>query len=110
MSDQPVFDLEVDRSTAGTTFVVRGDIDIATVPALERARERALVEGPGTLLIDLREVGFVDSSGLKFLLETHRLYQERGWELQLMRPAERAMKVFVVTGAQRHLPFLDAEE
>ncbi len=110
MADPREFDLQIEPGGEGTRIVLKGDVDIAAVPELESARERALGQRPERLLIDLRQVDFVDSSGLKFLLETHRLAQQDGWELALTRPTERAMKVFEVTGAERHLPFLGAEE
>ena len=59
------------------------------------------------MLIDLRRVGFIDSSGLRFLLETDRLSRGAGWELQLLRPAESARKALMLTGVDRLLPFVD---
>ena len=65
---------------------------------------------PGNLLIDLRGVEFVDSSGLKFLLQTERAARNQGCQLSLFRPQGNAMRVFVITGADQHLPFVDADQ
>jgi anti-sigma B factor antagonist len=104
---EPVFDAIVTRSEASASIVIRGDIDVATVAHVELARDQALAGQPAELLIDLREVGFVDSSGLKLLLDTNGQAQREGWTLRLLRPGEAVMTVFVVTGADRHLPFVD---
>ena len=50
---------------------VDGDIDLATVPALEAAIDEALISKPSGLVIDLSEVGFLASAGLQTLVATH---------------------------------------
>jgi anti-anti-sigma factor len=100
-------DVSHDRASAIATVTVTGDVDLASVNLLESARDRALSGSPSQLLIDLREVRFVDSSGLKFLLETNRLSKSGGWRLQLLKPSESVMRPFVLTGVEKHLPFVE---
>jgi anti-sigma B factor antagonist len=50
---------------------VDGDIDLATVPALEAAISEALIPRPTGLVIDLTAVGFLASAGLQALVATH---------------------------------------
>jgi anti-anti-sigma factor len=107
MTHPPRFHVEVDQDHAGATVTVTGDVDMSTVPPLERAREKALAYSPSRLLIDLSGVRFIDSSGLKFLIETDRLARAGGWKLQLVRPGETAMRVLTVTGVEQHLPFIE---
>ncbi|MGI8863347.1 MAG: STAS domain-containing protein [Solirubrobacteraceae bacterium] len=102
-------DIVIERGTEEVRLTITGDIDLGGVAALERARAKALDGHPESLLIDLRGVNFVDSSGLRFLLQTERAARSRGCTLRLLRPAGSAMQVFVVTGAERHLPFVDDE-
>jgi anti-anti-sigma factor len=103
------FKVEVDRHQGGATLRVIGEIDIGTIKQLEEARDGVFADKPEAVVIDLSEVGFLDSSGLKFLLQTNELAQELGWELRIVRPAENVMKVFVLTGADQRLPFVDPE-
>ncbi len=110
MTEDPDFGIELRAGDATVTLAVRGDIDIATVAELEEARSRALAESPRKVLIDLGEVGFVDSSGVKFLIDTLRLSQQDGWELVLKPPGDDVMKVFTVIGAERYLPFADGRD
>ena len=109
LDDLPEFAVALDAVDGHVTLTVRGDIDIATIDQLEDARGAALSREPRRLLIDLREVGFVDSSGLKFLIDTRRLAEREGWELALRRPGPGAMRVFTITGADRQLPFIEDE-
>jgi len=55
---------------------VDGDIDLATVPALEAAIEEALIPRPTGLVIDLSAVGFLASAGLQALVATHNSVTE----------------------------------
>jgi anti-sigma B factor antagonist len=107
MTDSTAFRVDVDKDQAGATVTVTGDVDLATIRPLENARDRALAGSPSTVLIDLRGVRFIDSSGLKFLIETDRMSRSGGWKLKLLKPPDTAMRVFRVTGVDRHLPFVD---
>ena len=59
------------------------------------------------VVVDLRGLTFIDSSGLRALLEGHEKIAERGVEVTFLRPPGRLMRVFEVTGADRLLPFDD---
>jgi anti-sigma B factor antagonist len=110
MTDSAGFRVDVDEGRSSVTVTVTGDIDLATIRPLERARDRALAGSPTRVLIDLRGVRFIDSSGLKFLIETDRMSRSGGWRLELFRPQQAAMRVFAVTGVEKHLPFVDPDE
>jgi anti-sigma B factor antagonist len=55
---------------------VDGDIDLATVPALDAAISEALIPRPTGLVIDLTDVGFLASAGLQALVATHNAVSE----------------------------------
>jgi anti-anti-sigma factor len=107
MTDSPGFAVQCEHDGDGATISISGDVDLATVAPLLDARDRALAQRPSRLLFDLRGVRFIDSSGLKFLLETDRMARRDGWTLQLLRPPDSAMRVFAVTGVEKHLPFVE---
>jgi anti-sigma B factor antagonist len=108
MIEHPAFDVDVQGTDAATAIVVRGDMDIASIEILDQALEEALAGTPPRVTIDLRAVGFVDSSGLKFLLRANARAKGDGWALAIYRPAETAIKALMVTGALDLLPFVDA--
>lgn len=105
MRESDAFGVIVEGTDDGTRIVVTGDVDIATVPRLEDALQQALSSSPASVLIDLSAVGFVDSSGLRFLLDANQRAQRSGWSLAVVRPAKSAMKAFELLGANRWLPF-----
>jgi anti-sigma B factor antagonist len=71
LSDQAAIATAVAYQNGIAVLRVGGDIDLATVPALEAAIDEALVPRPIGLVIDLSEVGFLASAGLQALVATH---------------------------------------
>jgi len=69
---------EVSLEMRGPVPVIRvsGDIDLATVPALERALLRAISSSAETV-IDLSECTFIDASGIETILRAQRLLRAR---------------------------------
>jgi anti-sigma B factor antagonist len=84
-----------------------GELDIATVPRLQDAIEAALAAGPRQLVVDLRSLGFMDSSGLREFIVLADRAREEGFELALVRPAKAVLAVFQITRAEENLPFVD---
>jgi anti-sigma B factor antagonist len=99
------FEVTLERAHDTVTLRLRGDFDIAGVPRVAEARDQALADAPSSLVVDLTAVDFIDSSGLKFLLDTERRVRETPCRLSIRPPRGPAMTVFTVTGADRLLPF-----
>jgi anti-sigma B factor antagonist len=108
MIERPAFDVDVRGVDAGTVIALRGDMDIASVESLDAALDQALATAPARVTVDLRGVGFVDSSGLRFLLRANARARSEGWALEIYRPGETAIKALSVTGVLDLLPFVDA--
>ena len=108
MIERPAFDVDVRGIDTGTAIAVRGDMDIAAVESLDAALDQALAASPRRVTLDLRGVGFVDSSGLRFLLRANARSRNEGWAFEIYRPGETAIKALAVTGVFDLLPFVDA--
>lgn len=67
-----------DATPPGTPYVVevKGDIDLATVDALEQPVIAAIQRGRRPVILDLSECGFIDSCGIRLLLRAHRLLHD----------------------------------
>ena len=108
MIERPAFDVDVQGTDTATVIAVRGDMDIACIEALDAALDKALADAPQRVTVDLRGTGFVDSSGLRFLLRANARSRDEGWALEIYRPGETAIKALAVTGVLELLPFIDA--
>lgn len=81
---------EVSSDESPSTVCHEGDLDIVTSEDVKRRLAGLVEEGSRTVALDLREVGFVDSSGLGALVAVHNFAESRGAQ-------------FVVQGAPRHV-------
>jgi anti-sigma B factor antagonist len=71
LSDQDAIATALAYQDGIAVLKVGGDIDLATVPALEAAIDEALIPKPPGLVIDLSDVAFLASAGLQALVSTH---------------------------------------
>jgi len=49
-------------------FTVRGELDMSTAPELERALERGLADEEASIMLDLSECEFIDSTGIALIV------------------------------------------
>jgi anti-anti-sigma factor len=99
------FDLTVTRDTQGGRRVtLRGELDLGTTGRLEQA----LAEAGGAVLLDLRGLTFMDSTGVRVLLEA----AERGGDrLRILAPAGGEARVTIdETGIGPLLPLVEEPE
>jgi anti-sigma B factor antagonist len=99
----PTDELRLDSREEGdwTVLDVTGEVDLSNAPYL-RARIEELVHlGTQRLIVDLRGVGFMDSSGLSVLVACMKRMREAGGELAIACPNDSILKVFTVTGLDR---------
>jgi anti-sigma B factor antagonist len=84
---------------------------MATLGELSKRLTAQLDAGATELTIDLRGLAFMDSSGLRLLIELHDRSRAEGWGLKLVCPEqEAAVLVLRATGADKRLPFVPAAE
>jgi anti-anti-sigma factor len=72
----PVFEVEHEPHGDAVVVVVRGEIDIVTSPQLRAALLDDRAQAP-LIVLDLREVTFIDSSGLGVIVGQQKRAQER---------------------------------
>ena len=83
------------------TVPVSGEIDLHTAPTLRDAVLTALRQHGPILWLDLRDVPFLDSTGLEVLLATRRRAELEGGNLTLLGPTSAVRRVIEVTGLDK---------
>jgi anti-anti-sigma factor len=83
---------------------VSGEFDMA---ACDRFREASARDDAEFVVVDLRRVSFLDSAGLRELIDLHRVATSRRTRLAIIRPRGDADTVFRLTGIDGHLPLYD---
>jgi anti-sigma B factor antagonist len=79
--------VEVDAGAAAHVARFKGDLDVASVPALER-EVLAATTAATRVVFDLSEVGWLDSSGLRLLDDLTRAYDARGVKVRIVAPSD----------------------
>ncbi len=90
--------LESSISQDGALVLV-GEIDSYTAPDLEAL----LADAPDACTVDLENVAFIDSSGLRILVDAHRQRAERGGGVTLLRPNAAIHRLLEISGVAGHL-------
>jgi anti-anti-sigma factor len=85
---------------------VAGELDLATTPQLEARIEQLRREG-GAVILDLRNLLFIDSTGLRALLRARELCAERQCDFFLIPGPPGVQRLFELTGVLDVLTFLD---
>jgi len=82
-----------------------GELDMSTAPDVERAFEDALAAGCRRLIVDLRNLAFMDSTGLVLLTRWDIGARRDGYDMTLIQGREPIHRLFEVTGLDRQFTF-----
>jgi anti-sigma B factor antagonist len=101
--------LEVTIEHDGSTprVVLAGELDLATADQLEDELKRVESSEPPKLVLDLRKLEFMDSTGLRAVIAADSRARERGGKVVIVRPPEEVDRVFRITRMDQHLELVD---
>jgi anti-sigma B factor antagonist len=101
------FHVSAERLGADALIVVEGELDIATLPEFERAVTRMRAQGLERMVIDLRQLEFLDSMSIELLLRVHHELEAMGAGLVVVRGPRAVNRVFDLMELQRVLTLVD---
>jgi anti-anti-sigma factor len=87
-------ELWVERHNGTTVVTAAGEIDMATAPKLREC----LLGTSGKVIVDLRAVSFLDSSGIGVLVDAQNHLSEAGGSLTLRKPQAIVRTALEITG------------
>ncbi len=96
--------LDVTSDDARVVLSARGEIDLGNAERLRETIIQSLADGPATLLLDCTQIAFIDSTGIRVLLETRDQCERSGIELTIL-PSDRLRKVADTLGVSGLLGF-----
>ena len=115
MSDLEPFAVAVRRHKHVTIVQPRGELDLATAGALRSTLDSAIADTLGAaldgmeqgarLVLDLRGLSFIDSTGVHLLVALDQRAQRDGFQLTLLAPAAPIDRAIQLCGLDRTLPF-----
>ena len=107
---QSHFRLEVRAQGRATVIAVSGELDLASSPALQEELDRVAASDSQLLIIDLRELDFMDSTGLSVLVRAHQRAEEQGRQLAMVKGPQQVQRLLSLTGVGDRLTLVDAPE
>jgi anti-sigma B factor antagonist len=104
-----VSDLEVDiRQAEGAVHVaLEGELDILSAERVEQELRRIEAALPTMMIIDLRPLRFIDSTGLRMVLAADLRARRDGRRLVIVRGPDTVHRVFRIALLDRRLEFVD---
>jgi anti-sigma B factor antagonist len=107
---QSHFRVEVRNADAATVITVSGELDLASSPALEEELERVAQSDAKVVVVDLRHLEFMDSTGLSVLVRAHQRAEENGRRLGLVNGSQQVQRLLTLTGVADRLTLTDVPE
>lgn len=98
----------LEASADRTLLTLSGELDMPASRALAGAIDELLADGAPDVVVDLRRLSFLDSSGLHLLERLHTDVRERGGKLSLVRGQDAVHRVFELAGLADRFTFVDS--
>jgi anti-sigma B factor antagonist len=103
------YELRLATNTRGLAAIVQagGTLDLHGAPDFDREIDRLLRGNVREILVDLRQIEFMDSIGLRSLVRAHRVALRAGVPLWVVRGGAPVTQVLRMTGMDMTLPLID---
>lgn len=88
--------IEKQTNESGLTVALSGRLDTTTAPELEKELKASL-DGVTSLTIDMKDLDYISSAGLRVLLSTQKIMNQQGG-MKVVDAGETIMEIFEVTG------------
>lgn len=103
------FRVDVHPEPDGTRVSPHGEVDLDTVGTVRRRLDECVAAGCDRVLLDLRAVTFLDSTGVYLVLDTAAAARAAGWELVLIEGPANVQRTFELAGVRDRLRFLNGD-
>jgi anti-sigma B factor antagonist len=108
MTRPPDFRILTDRSGTRVEIAIHGELDLATAPQLTTAFERVSeLDGIQLAVVDLRNLEFLDSTGLEAIMKFEARSRGQGVDLAVVRGPRAVERLFSVMQLDQKLRIVD---
>ena len=102
-----ILELETSEEEGLVRLALRGELDLSTVSKVEAELRRAEASEPSLLVLDLSELNFLDSTGLRLIVTTDQRARESGRRVAVVKGPDAVQRVFAITRLDERLEMLD---
>ncbi len=101
------FELTIEEQGDTVRVIMRGELDISTAQRLEDDLRRIEADEPAIVVLDLSELAFMDSPGLRLLITADARARAAGRRLVLVRGNDMIQRVLRITRLDERLDIVD---
>jgi anti-sigma B factor antagonist len=103
----PPLDVTTEQRGDQLRVVLSGELDIVNAPQLEDQLAAVEDDTADTLILDLRAIDFIDSTGLRALIAANERARSAGRRLVVVRGAEAVDRLLSLTQLDQRLEIVD---
>ncbi|HEX3262444.1 MAG TPA: STAS domain-containing protein [Solirubrobacterales bacterium] len=103
-------EIVTEKHDGQTRMALVGELDIASAPRFEEGLAEVERDTPGVLVVDLRRVDFIDSTGLRAVIAADERARAAGRRFVIIRGPAAVERVFSVTQLDQRLEIVDDPE
>ena len=92
-------DIKENKTADTVDLIISGRLDTSTAPQLE-ARLKESCKGMKNMVLDLKDIEYISSAGLRSILVAHKLMEGVGGKMSVRSPSAFCQQVFEATGLQ----------
>ena len=98
------------ESNGMVRLALAGEFDLSSSAQIEDVLRDIEDEGPALLVLDLRELTFMDSTGLRVMVSADARARDDSRRLAVVQGPESVHRVFRITGLDDHLDMIETPE
>lgn len=102
-----ILSYDIENGERGVRLALRGELDISSAGRIEEELDSLQGGGPELLVLDLRQLEFMDSTGLRLIVRADEAARERGTRFVIVRGPEPVQRVFEIVGLDTRLDMAD---
>lgn len=101
------FEIAIEHRGGGVHVLLTGELDISTAQRLEDDLRRIEADRPELVVLDLKQLSFMDSTGLRLLITADARAREDGRRLAIVQGNEMVQRVMRLTRLDERLNIVE---
>lgn len=102
-----ILDVTTQDSGGQVTISLKGELDLSSVGKVQEELRRVEAEAPAVLVLDLSDLTFLDSTGLRTVVTADERARENGRRFVVVRGPDAVQRVFAITRLEERLEMVD---
>lgn len=92
-----MFKANIDKKDDYLILNLAGDLDVYSEEEFRDFIEDELKDKNSDLIIDIKDLDYLDSTGLGMFMKIYKMYEENGQKVKIINPKENILKLFKIT-------------